>query len=413
MNNNIFCSPKSGKSEESESARTVLECDYDDGATNLYQAIEGQAWVPVLQFLKTGRWDTNFVSQKDPHSPARQAKTWVTRFEKDGSVRWSLLSLHLAILKQAPSRVVSMLIALHPEGVRSTDDQQMLPLHLAFRVGSEDDIVLLLLESFPDALFIKDARSRVPTDIDGPRKDRAKILRSIVKATTSNANSKQKDSYNIEFGNLKQQLNLQTKINRNLVREKMAVEEHLARLKGEIILLKNEQAMLQDQPTHIRYDVTENNSDTFTPDISRVCSNALENMYDSVPKPHLTPAAQSQQVERLRSADKSTATKTMYNSESRSDKDSIRRFQGSQSTDSSRLSTKSGRISSIKRENEAKDLSSLSNRHGSHNGIIAKQSSWTQSIKQTPTPDRETPTRRETPARRTHGFFQGFGGTCK
>eukprot|EP00536_Pseudo-nitzschia_multiseries_P016437 jgi/Psemu1/221364/e_gw1.1116.8.1 len=144
-----------------QASETVLECDYDKNVTNLYRNIETKAWSSVECFFETGKWAYIHFT-KDALSPSEQARTWVTRFESNGKVRWSQLPLHAAIIFGAPKGIVEFLIELYPLSARCTDDQGMLPLHLAFRAGSNDGIMNLLIKGFPEALVTQNQRGLLP-----------------------------------------------------------------------------------------------------------------------------------------------------------------------------------------------------------------------------------------------------------
>jgi hypothetical protein len=143
----------------------ALECDYDRDCTALYVQIEKKNFSGVEKFLKDGFWPGAFFA--DTLHPSDQAMTWVTRFEdadETKNVKWSQLPLHLAIVVDAPAKVVVSLVELYPQGVRCTDDQHMLPLHLAMRHGSPDDIVEYLLRQFPEAVNAKGKNDRTPLE---------------------------------------------------------------------------------------------------------------------------------------------------------------------------------------------------------------------------------------------------------
>ena len=131
----------------------ILETTYEK-CTPLYRRIERAEWGEILSFLDTGYWPNDFFI--DPVSPEVQAKTWVYRFndtddstasttansDDDGAgvvkkkkkkrrLRWSQLPLHLSLVMRAPFLVIKRLVEVYPESVRCTDDQKMLPLHLA------------------------------------------------------------------------------------------------------------------------------------------------------------------------------------------------------------------------------------------------------------------------------------------
>ena len=121
--------------------QSSIECDYDINPTGLYQALERKEWKSAMDFMVEGTWRQGpfmiLFPGKDPIPPEKQASMWVTRFEKDGSVRWSQIPLHAAITFGAPMALVQKLIHLYPLSVRCTDDQGMLPLHLAFKFSSD------------------------------------------------------------------------------------------------------------------------------------------------------------------------------------------------------------------------------------------------------------------------------------
>jgi len=100
---------------------TVLECDYDRNVTNLYNAIEKRAWDSIATFLATEKWSFLAFS-KDVLSPESQARTWVTRFDPNGKVRWSQLPIHAAIIFRAPKCVVKALVDIYPLSVQCTYD---------------------------------------------------------------------------------------------------------------------------------------------------------------------------------------------------------------------------------------------------------------------------------------------------
>jgi hypothetical protein len=241
----LFCSPSSKQTKTEDLESSIFECDYDSDATNLYQAIEGEAWVPVLSFLETGKWEHMYGN--DPLSPERQSRTWVTRFEPDGTVRWSQLPLHAAIIFSAPKKIIISLINLYPVAVRCTDDQQMLPLHLAFKFGADDSVIAFLLERFPEALFTKNVRGRIPTDIEGPRLELNGMLKQVIRITAEHAGTKHGRLYRDKISNLNDDLNLQTRLNAGLESDNIELEERLARATAELAILKNEYKLLKEQ----------------------------------------------------------------------------------------------------------------------------------------------------------------------
>lgn len=236
-----------------------FERDYDNNPTSLYQAMESKAWLPTLEFFDTGKWsnaESLFSSGEDPISPELQARTWITRFEVDGSVRWSQLPLHAALVFGAPLKIVGTLVALYPPSVRCTDDQHMLPLHLAIKFGAEDKVVRFLLEKFPDSLFTKDIRGRLPSEIKGPRNDRTKILEETLMVTTKTLRKKHLLNLQDELAELKEGLEMQNKLNFDMEQQKKQVELEYEQAQSEVAMMKNTlrslQKALQRQTAEVR-----------------------------------------------------------------------------------------------------------------------------------------------------------------
>lgn len=124
-----------------------FDCDYDKNPTELFLHLQRKEWDKAA---------------KRADAFALEARTWVSRREKQGKLRWRLLPLHAAIIFKAPEKVVETLLACYPKGAQSKDDQGMLPLHLAFRHGSTEATVNLLLVAFPQSVEVKDRKGRIP-----------------------------------------------------------------------------------------------------------------------------------------------------------------------------------------------------------------------------------------------------------
>ena len=237
----INCTPQVPPRLHDDSTAT-FECDYDAGPTGLYQAIENKAWVPILEFFDTGKWLGLFSSGVDPLPPERQARTWVTRFEPDGKVRWSQLPIHASLIFGAPFRVVANLVALYPQGVRCVDDQHMLPLHLAVKFGAEDNVLRLLIERFPEAICTSDTMGRLPSQVEGPRMDRTKIMNEVINVTTKRLEKKQRE--------LQEDLTFQQKLNEDLESRHRELENRMKRLQTELVILQGERGHKMHSKTH-------------------------------------------------------------------------------------------------------------------------------------------------------------------
>jgi len=232
--------------EASEAPDAVLECDYDNNITNLYQAIEGEAWDSISTFLETQKWSSFFFT-KDALSAENQTRTWVTRFDPNGKVRWSQLPLHAAIIFRAPSIIVNALIDLYPLSVRCTDDQQMLPLHLAVRVGAEDSIMNLLITKFPEALVTENQHGKVPYAISG-RRSRSYYTESVQKIIThitGNIVSSQEKLLKKKTADFEDEMVVQTRLVKTLEYENDELQKDLSDAQIKLVRFKERCKMLE------------------------------------------------------------------------------------------------------------------------------------------------------------------------
>jgi len=143
--------PRDGVVEEpTEEAAMNLECDFDTSPTPLYISLLKKEWSAAI--VRT-------------RAAPDEAKTWVSRAEPNGSLRWRLLPIHAAIIFRAPENVIEALLDAYPSAAREKDDQGMLPLHLAFRNEASESNVSMLLQAFPGSVDVKDCKGRTPTDI--------------------------------------------------------------------------------------------------------------------------------------------------------------------------------------------------------------------------------------------------------
>jgi hypothetical protein len=212
----------------------LLECNYDKDLITLYQALEEQAWIPALDLIET-----------DSQESRDQVRTWVTRYETNGSVRWSQLPIHAAMIFKAPFRIVKALVEVYPKGVRCSDDQHMLPLHLAFRYGVPDNTLLLLLEAFPEAMNAKNRKGRVPALCACPESPhRSKIVRYHI----DNAKQLMLEDRPMakEVTELEGKLEEQTKQTEELEEEKKAWTAKEAKLKQEIAKLEGVKEVVKE-----------------------------------------------------------------------------------------------------------------------------------------------------------------------
>ncbi len=129
---------------------TYYECNFDKDPTKLYLSIQHKRWTEAEMRAK-GHPD--------------ECKTWVSRYEDAGNLRWRLLPLHAAVIFKAPQNVIHALLCSYPYGARQKDDQGMLAIHLAFRNESPVNIARFLLMAYPQSIEVQDRKGRIPLTI--------------------------------------------------------------------------------------------------------------------------------------------------------------------------------------------------------------------------------------------------------
>lgn len=135
------------KTEDVDYKQDQYERDFDKNPTVLYAMIQKKEWDQAIERV---------------HVNPEESRIWVSRHEKDGSLRWRLLPIHAAIVFKAPEEIIEKLLGAYPQGAQAKDDQGMLPLHLAFRTGSSEAVVLFLLTTYPESVNVKDRKGRIP-----------------------------------------------------------------------------------------------------------------------------------------------------------------------------------------------------------------------------------------------------------
>jgi len=128
----------------------TFECNFDKDPSKLYLSIQNRKW-------------NDAISRAEAYP--QECKTWVSRFEDSGKLRWRLLPLHAAIIFKAPESTIQALLLSYPRAAKHKDDQGMLPIHLSFRNESPVAIAQLLLMSFPQAVHVQDRKGREPSVI--------------------------------------------------------------------------------------------------------------------------------------------------------------------------------------------------------------------------------------------------------
>ena len=183
-------------------------CDYDKNATDLYTLLEANNWERA---------------RIQARSVPREVRTWIVRRDSEtGKIRWKLLPLHAAVIFQAPISVIAVMLEVYPKAAAQSDDQGMLPLHLAFRHKQQDETLLeILLEKYPQAVKVKDRRDRLPIEHGAELQFSAKLVQSYAAAHAKTADSTSVASTKAE--SLKRTYDTQIEAMRVMYEERIAV----------------------------------------------------------------------------------------------------------------------------------------------------------------------------------------------
>ena len=149
-NNNTTNNSTSNNKATGNTYTKAFGCNFDTDATKLYLSIQLRKWDEA-------------TARANAHP--NETKTWVSRYEDSGNLRWRLLPLHAAIIFKAPLNTIRALLLSYPRAARHKDDQGMLPIHLAFRNESPVAVVQMLLMSYPQSIAVQDRKGREPAVI--------------------------------------------------------------------------------------------------------------------------------------------------------------------------------------------------------------------------------------------------------
>eukprot|EP00573_Skeletonema_grethae_P002724 CAMPEP_0201686108 /NCGR_PEP_ID=MMETSP0578-20130828/670_1 /ASSEMBLY_ACC=CAM_ASM_000663 /TAXON_ID=267565 /ORGANISM="Skeletonema grethea, Strain CCMP 1804" /LENGTH=592 /DNA_ID=CAMNT_0048170113 /DNA_START=25 /DNA_END=1803 /DNA_ORIENTATION=+ len=169
--NEVVKSPKSKKEWFDPKASEV---DYDKNPTDLFQALEARQWAYALAMMA-----------KDKKHFEKDCSTWVVAKgkKKGAALRFRALPLHAAVVFGCPDDLTKAILEAYPLAARGRDVKGRLPVHLACEHDVSDEILVLLINSFPKAFYVKDKLEKTPLDYmndNGNRKWIKKMIPSLI-----------------------------------------------------------------------------------------------------------------------------------------------------------------------------------------------------------------------------------------
>lgn len=143
----------------------------------------------LYKLLDAGDWDS---AQERCRSYPREVRTWIVRHEASkSSILWKLLPLHAAIIFKAPVAVLRTLLNQYPDATSLGDDHGMTPLHLAFKVNKDEDVLELLILHCPESIFCRDRKNRTPIDYSKGKEYSTKLMGLYADAAVTSVKSLQ------------------------------------------------------------------------------------------------------------------------------------------------------------------------------------------------------------------------------
>jgi len=185
----------------------VLKCDYDSGRHMLHNAIQKKRWAQVERIFLDSETIEDRTCNEIKSRAEMWAKTWVyRRDQKTGSLKWMITPLHAAVIFGAPPDAFQKLLWAYPRAARARDDQGNLPLHLAYKNGISKENLRLLLNAYPNGIYVKNRVGLYPQQCtpasmkeradqaraDQARADKARALRDGTSMTTRQSKNKLK-----------------------------------------------------------------------------------------------------------------------------------------------------------------------------------------------------------------------------
>jgi len=141
----------------------IKTCVYETNCSELYKVIEKERWSDVAHFLDSSSWSVSGFSIIPDWSPRQQALTLVHQLdEDDDKVIWSLLPIHLAILRRAPFPIIGRLIDLAPQALTIPDHKGNLALHYAMTVPASDEALAYVLANSPESIAFTNSKGLTP-----------------------------------------------------------------------------------------------------------------------------------------------------------------------------------------------------------------------------------------------------------
>ena len=147
-------SPK-GESKREWFDPDAFEVDYDASPTDLFQALEARQFSYADEMFKQVYKQFN-----------KDCKTWVVArgLTKNAQLRFRALPLHAALVFGAPDDMVMKILNSYPNAARGRDVKGRLPIHLAFEHNASAAVVAAIIEVFPRGFFASDKKDKTPLD---------------------------------------------------------------------------------------------------------------------------------------------------------------------------------------------------------------------------------------------------------
>ena len=165
------CDIKSGLNQsESETCKSKMlpTRSSTDDANNTNELSEISGYSRLCSALLDRDWELAETICNE--YPDQVSQCVVSRSSRNNTIFLRKLPIHFACQFSAPKEVIMNLLDIYPEGIRAKDERGRLPVHLLFHINTNKleeneallDIAKYLLHLYPESLHIPDSRGMLP-----------------------------------------------------------------------------------------------------------------------------------------------------------------------------------------------------------------------------------------------------------
>lgn len=143
--------------EKKEGGRTSSGAGHARGEVVNVNEVDYEHRTVLFRLVLKKDWENAVLRAK---SSPDEASTWIVTKGFKGNLRF--LPLHKACVLNPPEAIIESLVAAHPEGAKSRDQDGWLPIHCGSFYGASQGVLDTLLVAYPKGAQCKDDEGRLP-----------------------------------------------------------------------------------------------------------------------------------------------------------------------------------------------------------------------------------------------------------